>query len=60
MHSKYLDLARDGVAWRDTDAPPSDDALSAARGIILACIVAVPCWALIAMLGTLAYRWVFA
>jgi hypothetical protein len=56
MHAKHIDLARHGVAWRD-DAPPSDDALSAARGIALACIVAVPCWALVGMLIALAVRW---
>jgi hypothetical protein len=54
MHTRTIDLARHGVAWRD-DSPPSD--LDTARGILLACIVAVPCWALVGMLIALAVRW---
>jgi hypothetical protein len=55
MHTRTIDLARTAACWRDTDPPPSD--LDASRGILLACIVAVPCWALVGMLIALAVRW---
>jgi hypothetical protein len=56
MHNRLADAARFGAAAiDDTDAPPSD--LDASRGILLACIVAVPCWALVGMLIALWIRW---
>jgi hypothetical protein len=54
MHARYIDLARDAACYRDE---PQDDALAPARGIALALIVAVPCWALLGMLAALAIRW---
>jgi hypothetical protein len=55
MHSRLCDLARYGVC--DSTDTPQDDALAPARGIALALIVAVPCWALLGMLAALAIRW---
>jgi hypothetical protein len=52
MHTRYADLARITTAYRDD---PQDN-LAPARGIALALIVAVPCWALLGMLAALVWR----
>jgi hypothetical protein len=54
MHARLIDIARYGVC--DSTDTPQDD-LRCSRGIALALIVAVPCWALLGMLAALAIRW---
>jgi hypothetical protein len=44
LHTKYVDLARDAICYRD---PAQDDALAPARGIVFAVLGSVVFWLLV-------------